>query len=137
MRKSDEYTNAHLVVSAIRVLEHRKGAPPSVDDVCGMLSFPAEQGFRLCRKLKDLGIIDLVEGAFGTRLAVRDFMKIETISRETREKGLQDALEQFKSTQDAYSDKVAAIKAAQEKKRKDLFEKVRKNLKKELAGKGT
>ncbi len=134
MRESDEYTYAHLVVSAIRVLEHRNSAPPSVDDVCGMLSFSMEQGFRLCRKLNDLGVIELVEGAFGTRLAVRDFLKIEDMPKD-REDGLQKALEKYKNTRNAYSDKVAAIKAAQEKKRKDLFEKVQKNLQKELAGK--
>ena len=31
MKASDLYTNAHLIVSAIRILEHRKSAPPSVD----------------------------------------------------------------------------------------------------------
>lgn len=134
MRESDEYTNAHLVVSAIRVLEHRKEAPPSVDDVRGMLSFSSEQANRLCRKLKELGIIDLVEGAFGTRLIVKEFLKIEEIPREPAEKGLRDALEKFKNSQDSYSDKVASFKAAQAKKKKDLFSKVQKSLKKELEG---
>ncbi len=134
MSKSD-YTNAHLVVSAIRILEHQEAAPPSVEDVCGMLSFSSEQGFRLCRMLKEMDVIDLVEGAFGARLSVRNFLKIEDIPGETPENGLQEAIQKFKSTQDAYTDKVAAIKAAQEKKRKDLFEKVQKNLRKEMKGK--
>ena len=66
MKPNDPYTSAHLVVSAIRLLEHQKGAAPSIEEVCKTLGFTLELGHMICRKLAEMVIIEIVEGAFGT-----------------------------------------------------------------------
>ena len=63
MLKKDLYTQGHLVVSAIRVLEHRTGKPPTVEDICQMLLLSLEQGHLLCKRLHEAGVIDREEGA--------------------------------------------------------------------------
>ena len=72
METKDQYSQAHLVVSAIRVLDHQQSAPPSIEEVCRTLRYTLEQVYMICRKLKEIGIIEIVEGAFGTRLSIKD-----------------------------------------------------------------
>ena len=79
MTAKDLYSEAHLVVAAIRILEHQKKTPPSIEDICTALSLSVEQGNFLCRKLEMMEIIKVVEGAFGTRLFILNHLKIEEI----------------------------------------------------------
>lgn len=126
------YSDAHLFVSAIRVLEHRQSAPPSVEAVCELLTFSIEQGRRLCRKLCELGIVGTVPGAYEDRLVILDHRSLESIPREEQSDPLQQELEKFQRSQVDRAQKVEAIKAAQEEKKKSLFAEMEKKLKKEL-----
>ena len=132
MQSINYYPNAHLVVSAIRVLEHQKSTPPLIEDVCRMLSFSLEQGNFLCKKLEEMGIIEVVEGGYGNRLFVKDHLAIENIPRQGQESRLDEALKAFQSSRKGYRDKVAAIKADQEKKKQSLFADLEKKLKQDL-----
>jgi len=132
MNVKDLYSEAHLVVAAIRVLEHQHRTPPSIDDVCRILSFSLEQGNFLCRKYNEMKIIDVVEGAYGTRLFVRDHLKIEEIPRDEKGDKLQDALRKFQTTKKEFTQKVESFQAKQAKKQKNLFAELEKKLKKEL-----
>ena len=130
MTERNLYSNAHLVVSAVRVLEHRKGHPPSVEEVCDILSFTSEQGHIYFNKLSELGIIEVVEGNFGTRLFLRDHLKIEEIPRDGKESKLGDAIKEFQDSRKKMSEKIASIQADQAKKKKDLFAELESQLKK-------
>ena len=126
------YKNAHLVVSAVRILEHRNSAPPEIDDVCAMLSISPEQGHYLCRKLAEHQIIEVVDGAYGPRLFVRDHLKIEEIPNEEREDKFQEALKEFQTSRESHTQKVKAIQQDRQQKKKDLFADLEKQLKKNL-----
>ncbi|MBW1841541.1 MAG: hypothetical protein JRI75_07075 [Deltaproteobacteria bacterium] len=132
MKDRDFYTDAHLIVAAARVLEHRDSAPPTLDAVCQFLSFSLEQVGHICRKLKEIGIIDMVESAYGNRLYIKNHLKIEDIPRGAKESRLDDELKKFQSTQKKLSQKVESIKAEQEEKKKNLFAKLEKEMKKGL-----
>ena len=132
MKDRDLYTEAHLVVAATRVLEHRDSAPPTLDAVCEILSFSLEQGGHICRRLKEMGVVDMVEGGYGIRLYIKDHLKIEEIPRGTAESRLDDELKKFQSAQKKISQKVESIKAEQEEKKKTLFAKLEKEMKKGL-----
>lgn len=82
MKGKDFYSEAHLVVAAIRILEHQNSAPPSIDEVCRTISLSLEQGNFVCRKLNEMNIIDVVEGAFGTKLFIKNHLLLEEIPRE-------------------------------------------------------
>ncbi len=135
MTEHNAYNDAHLMVAAIRVLDHQSKAPPSLDAVCQLLSFSAEHGHLVCRKLQALEIVKLVEGAFGTRLFIVDHQKIEEIPRDEAQDKLAEALEAFQASRTDFSKKIESFKAQQEAKKKDLFADIEKKLKNGLGPK--
>jgi DNA-binding transcriptional regulator GbsR (MarR family) len=106
--------------------------PPSINDISQFLMMSIERCSYVCRKLKDLGVIDSVEGSFGDRLFVRDYLKIEEIPREADGTKLEAELEKFKDSQKALAQKIETLQAKQAQKKKDLFAEMEKKLKREL-----
>ena len=92
------YSIAHLMASTIRIFEYQKGHPPSIEQVCETLSFTSEQGHIYLNKLTELGIMEVVEGNFGTRVFLRDHLKIEEIPKDSKESGLGDAVKEFQDS---------------------------------------
>lgn len=130
MDESSLYSDAHIIVASIRVLTHRNLAPPSIEDVSEALSFSSEKSNFLCKKLKAMGIIDVVEGAFGTRLFVQDHLKIEDIPKDKKEDKFEEELKKFKDSRKNFSKKIESFQAEKAKKQKDLFAELDKKLKK-------
>jgi hypothetical protein len=130
MQYSDLYSNAHLVVAAIRIFTHKNSKHPSLSEICETLSFSLEQGNLICKKLKDLGIIDVVEGAFENHLFIKDHLKIEEIPKDKKEDKLGDALKKFKDSRKDFSKQIESFQAKQAKKQKDLFAELEEKLKK-------
>jgi hypothetical protein len=130
MQHSDLYSNAHLVVAAIRIFTHKNSKHPSLNEICKTLSFSLEQGNLVCKKLKDLGIIDVVEGAFENHLFIKDHLKIEEIPRDNKEDKLGDALKKFKDSKKDFSKKIESFQAKQAEKQKALFAELEEKLKK-------
>ncbi len=118
----DPYNEAHLYVAAIRILQHQKRMAPSVEDVCTMLDVTVEFGMSICRKLKRLGIVEIIEDPFSDRLCVAHHLEIEHLPREVREEGsLAKDIEQFMAKKKNMDKKVEEIQAALKKKKQDLF----------------
>jgi DNA-binding Lrp family transcriptional regulator len=126
------YSSAHLVVSAIRIFEHQNNTPATVEDISRILKFSVERSHYLVRKLKELGIIDEIEGSYGIRLFIRDHLKIEDIPREDDSGKLEAELKKFKESQKELSHKIETIQAKQAEKKKSLFAEMEKKLKQEL-----
>lgn len=78
-----------------------------------------------------MGIIDIVESAFGIRLFVKDHLKIEEISKDEKEDKLEEALKKFKDSKKDFSKKIESFQAQKAKNQKDLFAELDKKLKKE------
>ena len=78
-----------------------------------------------------MGIINIVEGAFGTRLFVQDHLKIEEIPIDKKEDKLEEVLKKFKDNKKDFSKKIESFQAQRAKKQKDLFAELNKKLKKE------
>ncbi len=126
------YSIAHLMAATIRIFEYQKGHPPAMEQVCETLSFTSEQGHIYLNKLTELGIMEVVEGNFGTRIFLRDHLKIEEIPKDSKESGLGDAVKEFQDPRKKISEKIASIQADQAKKKKDLFAELESQLKKKL-----
>jgi hypothetical protein len=131
MKKIDLYSNAHIVAAAIRVLAHQKNTPPSIDDVCHALSFSLEQGNFICNKLEEMQIIEIVEGSYGTRLFIKNHLKIEDIPRGDKVSGLEEELKKFKNSRKDFTGKIESFQAKQAKKQKYLFAELEMKLKQE------
>jgi len=131
MQNTDLYSNAHLVVAAIRVLTHQNSAPPSIDTVCQALSFSLEQGNFICNKLAETEVIEIVEGAYGTRLFIKDHLKIEDIPKGDQVSSLEDDLKKFQDSRKDFTKKIESFQTKQAKKQKNLFAELEKKLKQE------
>ncbi len=128
MKEIDLYTKAHLVVAALRILEHQVNVSSSIEKVCQMISFSLEHGNLICKKLGEMGIIEIVEVAYGTKLFIKDHLKIEEIPRGASESKLEEELQKFQSSKKDLSKKIKLFKTEQAKKQKKLFAQLEKKL---------
>ena len=135
MNHANLYSSAHLIVAAIRILEHRNSSPPSVENICDTLSVSLEQGNLLFRKLEELKIIEVVEGPYGTRLFVRNHLMIEEIPKDSKKNGIEEEIKQFQNTKKDYTKKIESFQAKQAEKQKNLFAELEKKMKKDLSNK--
>ena len=129
MKPRSEYEQAHLVVAAIRLLEYQKNSPPSVEDVSRMLQFSIEQTERILRKLIQFQAVDRAEGAYGTRLFVKDHLAVEALFKAEGESGLEKEIKKFQENRKPISQKIESIQAEQREKKKNLFAELEKKLK--------
>ena len=129
MKEIDLYTKAHLVVAAIRILEHHESVSSSIEKVCQMISFSLEHGNYICKQLDEMGIIEIVKGAYGTRLFIKNHLKIEEIPRGAGESKLEEELKKFQSSKKGLSKKIELFQAKQAEKQKNLFAELEKKLK--------
>ncbi len=130
--REDFYTEAHLLVAAIRVHEHVHSRPATLEDVCRLLALSAEHAGIISRKLEELGAIEAVQGSFGTRLFVRDHLKLEEIPRGELGRKLEDEVKKFQDTQRSFTQKIESLRVEQAGKKKNLFAEMEKKLKEEL-----
>ena len=131
MQYIDFYTKAHLFVSAIRILEYKDKAAPSIENVCRIISCSLEQGNLICNKLVERQIIDIVEGAYGTSLYIKNHLAIEEISKGAKESKFEKEIKKFQENQNKISQKVESFQTDQVEKQKNLFAELEKKLKKE------
>ena len=131
-KQIDFYTEAHLLVAAIRIFEHLNSRPPNVAELCLNINFSVERGNFICRKLEELGIIEAVEGSYGARWYVNDHLRIEDIPRGAPESKMEDELKKFQDTQKAFAQKMETLQAEQKQKKKNLFADMEKKLKEEI-----
>jgi len=132
MKKNDFYTKAHLIVAAIRVHEHTHAGPPAIEDVCHTLSISLEEGNRLCLKLEDMDILDILEKTGEARLFVKNHLKIEEISVQEEQHTIQAELEEFKKSREEHIKKIKSIQSEQAEKKRKLHEELEQKLKKSL-----
>ena len=132
MKTNDLYTTAHLFVAAVRVLDHRDGAPPPVESVCELLNYSNEKGSYLLNRLKELGIVETVEGGFNDRIVVANHLAIEDLPRDAEESRLEQELKKFRQGRNVMEEKVKGIKAQQDQKKQDLFADIEKRLKQKM-----
>ena len=132
MKIENLYTNAHTFVAGIRVCENRDRAQPSIEDVCQLLDFSLEQGNFICKKLIDFGVIEMIEGAFGTRLFIKDHLKMEEIPNKEEASNLEEEVKKFQDSKKEFTQKIESIQAAQAEKKKNLFADVEKKFKEQI-----
>ncbi len=71
---------AHLLVAAIRVLEHTRDQPPEPAEVAELLDLDESSTRLRINWLHDRGIVRVVESAFNTHVEVKDYRLIEELN---------------------------------------------------------
>jgi hypothetical protein len=128
----DLYTEAHLLVAAIRVCDHLNARAATIEDACRLLGFSVEHTGIICRRLVEMGVLDSVTGTFGERLFIRDHLKLEDIPRGEVSRKLEDEVRKFQDLQRSFTQKIEALQAEQAGKKKNRFAEMEKKLKEEI-----
>lgn len=81
MAPKADYRDGHLVVAAIRVLEHVRGMPPREEDVAELLTWHVDHARVLVRALRDRGILSEVRAAHDIRLQIADHAALEELEK--------------------------------------------------------
>ena len=86
---------AHVIVAAVRVLVHKTGRPPSVDEVADLLGYARELTGHLVRGLETAGVVQTIKSPFDLRVEVQNHLAIESLPAEATGPGLRDEVEEF------------------------------------------
>lgn len=132
MKENNLYTNGHLFVAAVRILNHLNSAPPRVEDVSNLLRFSSEMGGLIFRKLAREGIVESGEGPYDQRLFVREHGNLERLLEIEEKSGFDEALETFKNRRKNIDREVSSFQEKQVEKKKSLFAALEKQMKKKL-----
>jgi len=89
------YSEGHLLVAAIRVLEHLHRHPPQEKEVAGLLQWPEEKVIFLLRGLVEAGILARVGSAYDQRYEIRDHQKLEELPQDEGDPGLAADIQAF------------------------------------------
>jgi len=127
---ADLYQAAHLMVATVRVLTHQRRIPPSLSAVCQALCFSEEHGLLVCRRLIDLGVLEMTTAAHDNKLFIKDHLAIEAIPRGNADSRLDEELRRFQAGRSQINQKVESIQAQAEEKKRKLFAQLEEQLKK-------
>ncbi len=131
MKKSDLYINAHILVAAIRIHEHRHGFPPSVREICKILSFSPEQVNFLIRKLENLQIINIIQSTNEIKIFIKNHLIIEDIPKIHKENKMEEDIKKIQLAKKAQLNlTLKDLKSQQKQKKKELFAKINDKFKK-------
>lgn len=88
-------SQGHLLVAAVRVLAHKTGRPPSVEEAAELLGWSRELTGHLSRLLEAQGILQALTSPFDVRLEVADYLALEKLPVEDNGPALRDEVEAF------------------------------------------
>jgi len=129
----DTYTEAHLFVAAIRVLQHQKNSPPAMEDICELLGSSAESGYAICRTLKKKGIIETLEDPYSVKLFISDHLALEQIPRtQEQENTLAKELEKFQQEKASKDKDIAKIQAELDRKKQEKLSDIERKFKEQM-----
>jgi hypothetical protein len=104
MPSNPTYEQGHLLVAAVRVLLHKEGRAPTVEEVAGLIEDSPEVVRVHLRWLEERGIVHIVTNPFETRVEIADHGALEGLPREgsgpQMEEEVQEFKERFKSKQE-------------------------------------
>ncbi|MCK4413007.1 MAG: hypothetical protein KAY32_05650 [Candidatus Eisenbacteria sp.] len=85
----------HLVVAAMRILEHREGRGPRSDEISALLEWGHEETLVVLRGLVDTGVLRMNETPFEVRFERADHLRLEELPAQENERELQNEVEEF------------------------------------------
>jgi hypothetical protein len=85
----------HLIVAAIRLLQHREGRSPRPEELAELLEWPAAALRVHLVALQKEGVVALVESAFDTHVEIRDHLRLEELATAAEATDLETELANF------------------------------------------
>ncbi|MDJ0828837.1 MAG: hypothetical protein QNI92_03230 [Desulfobacterales bacterium] len=126
------YTSGHLLVAAVRVLTHRQTTPPTIEEICQLIDYSSEHTHYICRKLSDIGALEIVDSPVGLRLFLKNHLCLEDLPKQQADNKLDEELKKFQESKHKITSKVSTLQADEQQRKKDLFAELENKLKKGL-----
>ncbi len=95
----NDYDDGHLFVAAIRVLTHKNGRPPTVEECAELIGLSREVAHALVRRLEAHGAVRAVETPFEARVVIEDHATLETLPRDESGANVATEFEAFRDKQ--------------------------------------
>jgi DNA-binding transcriptional regulator GbsR (MarR family) len=95
MEHAPPRSQGHLVVAAVRILAHKSGRPPSIEELADILGWSKELVGHLVRALESRAIVHTIKSPFDLRVEVGNHLGLEELPVEDTGPGLQDEVEEF------------------------------------------
>ncbi len=128
----------HLIVAALRIIEHREGRPGGPDEVATLLALQREEVAHWCRGLERHGVLGRIENPFDVRYELRDHTRLETLPAAHDASVLREEVDAFRERaeeRNADLDELFGVGMA-DRKKKDM-NKLEKELKRfQKSGRG-
>ena len=115
----------HLIVAAVRVLQHGLGRSPRPEEVAELLEMPPASLRVHLAALEESGAVAMVESAFDVHVEIRDHLRLEELTPAAESSDLQSDLADFDRRKQEESERMARLFADGEPERRQA-EKLRK-----------
>jgi len=126
-----DYAQGHLVVAAVRILEHRNGKPPTYEEIGSLLGISHEVVGAVARALRTHGVVRILETPFDTRLEVTDHTLLESLPKEQATAAMKGEVDAFLERSRSKQEDIESLfkGGAYEKKKKERFAGLEEQLK--------
>ncbi len=127
MNVNASYEEGHLIVAAIRVLEHRHGGrPPTIEEITQLVGGSDEWTGVLVRALAGAGVLRTLKGPFETRVEIADHVGLEALPREEASSGVDREIQEFSARKKKEEEKLRNLFASGDamKKQNERIEKI-------------
>ncbi len=123
-------SEAHLLLSGIRVLVHRNELAPTPEELAELLEMPATLVRLQLAALAELGAVALVESAFHTHAEIRRYLAVEDLV-ETAGPEISEDLKAFDERKKAETEKMAHLfeSGESERQRQEQLQRMDQDLK--------
>ena len=131
MEATPSYTQGHLVVAAVRVLEHLNEKPPTMEEIGELLGLSHEVIGAFTRALQSHEIVKILETPFDTRVEIARFEKLEDLPRDHAGAAMKSEVDAFlERSRSKKEDADELFKSGEfEKKQKEKFSDLDEQLK--------
>jgi len=132
MPSNPSYEESHLLVAAVRVLSHKDGRPPTVEQVSELIEESPEVARVHLRWLSERGIVRLVTTPFEMRAQIGNHLALEELPRGDEMPQMEEEVgefrEQFRSRQEKIGKLFSTedIAKKNEERRKQLDQELKK-----------
>jgi hypothetical protein len=75
--------DGHLIVAAIRILEHREQHPPTEQEIAALLRWHEDRTRVIAHELEELGAVAAIRSPFEVRYKLQDAAKVEELPAQS------------------------------------------------------
>jgi hypothetical protein len=123
MEFTPDYAHGHLVVAAVRILEHRNEKPPTMEEIGELIGISHEVVGAVARALQSRGIVKILETPFDTRIEVAEHLGLEELPRDHSGAAMKSEVDAFLERSRTKQEEIESLfkEGAYEQEKKEKF----------------